>query len=84
MYTLTIPTKSLDTLAWLAARGYDAGFSDLAEFTSETDGKLTMTLRESDAWQWLENIEADPYAFLTCCGDSDLSDALLNLWQAII
>ena len=84
MYTLTIPTKSLDTLAWLAARGYDAGFHELAEFTAETDGRLTLTLSEPDAWQFVENIEADPHAFLTCCGDRDLCDALVNLWQSIV
>lgn len=84
MYTLTINANSLPTLEWLAARGYDAGVYKSLELEQETEKTLTYFLSESMAWEFLESFEDDPSAFLSCCGDSELSQALISLLMSIV
>ena len=84
MYTLTINASSLPTLDWLAARGSDAGVDKSLELEKETSETLTYSLSEPMAWESLESLEDDPDAFLSCCGDSELSQALISLLMSIV
>ena len=84
-YTVRILNSDLPTLAWLSARGYDGGFSDLASYNfEETATESTFTFSEQEAWKFSDNINDDPDAFLSCCGSSTLADALIGFWNRIV
>jgi hypothetical protein len=85
-YTVTMPRKSLATLEWLSARGYDANFLNLAARTDDDDngGWVSFGLTEPEAWVFSSNVESDGHAFLTCNADQPLADALLGLLGRIV
>ena len=74
------------TLRWLADRGYDGGFLQLAGVEEELpDGRIVMgALTESEAWQFRENVDEDPGAFLSSSGSRTLNDKLLGLYDGIV
>ena len=84
-YTVTMPRKSIDTLEWLNARGYDGNFARLATLVDDENGTFaTFALSESEAWVFASNVECDGHAFLTCNADAALSDALFGLLARIV
>ena len=84
-YQVTMPRKSLATLDWLNARGYDANFRNLATLEDDENGTFaTFTMSEAEAWVFASNVESDGHAFLTCNADAELSDALFSLLGRIV
>lgn len=99
-YTVRIiGERDHETLLWLSKRGYDAGFYDLATLEQiedpdgaeieEPDGERpdavrVYSLTEPDAWQFKENYDADPDAFLACCGSDTLQGALVTFLDSIV
>lgn len=85
-YTIRIPVSSIPTLGWLADHGYDAEFCKLAKLDNEcdVDGCAVYEMTEPDAWSFHNNVASDYDAFLSCCGDSRLSEILLDLYGRIV
>lgn len=84
-YNITISKDQMQTLEWLADRGYDARFLDLSQCDNVNEnGNCSFYLSEVDAWEWKEEIEADIDAFLTCCGDDNLIEKLHSLMNRIV
>mgnify|MGYP006346758721 CR=1 FL=1 len=84
-YTVTFPRKSMATLEWLAARGYDGNFLALATPVDDENGTYaSFTLSESEAWVFSTNAESDGESFLACNADAPLADALLGLLGRIV
>ena len=87
-YTVTIETeRDFETLLWLSAHGYDAGLYGHADELLEEDeatGRRVYGLSEPSAWEFASDVEADPDAFLACCGSPTLSAALLLLLGSIV
>lgn len=86
-YRVQIETeRDMETLYWLAARGYDGGIWDATEEIEEHEGseRVTLVIPEHAAWTVSETIEADPHAFLACCGSRTLSEALIGFWGSIV
>lgn len=84
VYKVEIPNKSLRTLEWLSERGYDANFYNLGTMTEETETHTTFSFTEPEAWVFNSNSECDGEAFLSCCVDSDLIEALLGFVNRIV
>lgn len=78
--------RDLETLYWLSDRGYDGGVLNAAEEIEEDPGgeRVTLVIPEHAAWEISDTIEADPDAFLACCGSPTLSEALIGLWESIV
>lgn len=86
-YRVQIETeRDMETLHWLAARGYDGGIWDATEELEEHEGseRVTLVIPEHAAWTVSETIEADMDAFLACCGSRTLSEALIVFWESIV
>lgn len=81
-YEIEVPNESMETLRWLSVHGYDAGFYDLGTMTDETETHTVFSFTEPDAWQF--NEESQDEAFLACCGDRALADALLGFVNKIV
>ena len=90
-YIIKIETeRDWETLHWLAGRGYDG---DIVEHSSLEVGGYNddyewepaeLHLTEPEAWSVQEAIEADPDAFLSCCGSDSLARALIDFWTSIV
>ncbi len=73
------------TLEWLRDHGYDAGFLDLATFRGRDDkGNFVYTFTEPQAWEFRDEIEEDPSAFLACNGSDTLNSSLLEFEDSIV
>lgn len=92
-YIFRLDQGDYDTLCWLNARGYDAGLLQLAQLTHSPGDcdhgdacalPYIFELAESDSWEWREQIDADPHAYLTCNGSRTLSEELARLENSII
>ena len=80
--------RELATLEWLAARGYDGGFLDLARRSGLErelpDGRIEFGLYEPEAWEFNDNVDQDPDAFLASSGSQTLNEKMLRLLDSII
>lgn len=78
--------REFATLQWLAERGYDGGLLDLAGVEEELpNGDILLgALRESEAWEFHENVEEDPHAFLTSSGAAGLNQKMWQLLDSIV
>lgn len=91
-YVVTIETdRDGLTLDWLADHGYDGSFlehADIIESGEDEDGyvvaPIVYGLSEPAAWTFREDVEADPGAFLACCGSHSLRTALEALLSEIV
>jgi len=96
-YTVRIVgERDYATLCWLSDHGYDAGFLELATLERvetpdgteiDDDGSDTVRvygLSEPEAWNFKDEYDADPCAFLACCGSSTLTEALVRLLDCIV
>lgn len=83
-YSVTLSAADVETLRWLDAHGYTGNFLDHATLLDEDENGATFGLTEPEAWGWTEDIEADPHAFLTCCGSDTLVEALWKLCDRIV
>jgi hypothetical protein len=91
-YTVTIETeRDYETLKWLADHGYDGSLmanSEVSDDSNEHGGwfcaPYVLGLTQLQAWAFSEYVDDDLDAFLSCCGSSTLSDALIDLWQSIV
>jgi len=97
-YTVKIRATDIDTLLWLADRGYDGDFWKLSSLShyegpdgmerdadqeNDSDTVWVFTLSEPDAWEFQANVNEDPYAFLACNGSETLAEALCGLLNEI-
>ena len=87
-FFVSIRQSDQETLEWLYARGYDAGFLDQAELVDESSNNGVRVnvygLTEASAWAVNDAVKEDPVAFLTCCGSDTLSGALLAFVDSIV
>ena len=83
-YEVTIHGGDYETLNWLADRGYDARFCDLAEEAEEVPGGSVWRFTEPQAWEFRDEVDSDPHAFLTSCGSDRLARAMLGFLEAIV
>lgn len=79
MYKLKLNSKEVETLGWLADRGYfptelyDGMFLDEGEDEPSIDRESTYIIPEHIAWSLLELRDSDSDAYLSCLGDPLLS-----------
>jgi hypothetical protein len=93
-YIVTIETeRDYETLKWLADHGYDGSLMANSVLSDDSavdeDGEFhcapyVLGLTQLQAWAFSEYVDDDLDAFLSCCGSSTLSDALIDLWQSIV
>lgn len=82
MYELRLTDREVDTLGWLADRGYFPELLFDEMFTSENDPELYL-IPEHAAWSLIDLRENDPDAYLSCLGDPLLSK-IIKLEQDIV
>ena len=78
--------REFATLEWLADRGYDGDLLRLSGVEEEApDGSVLLgALTEAEGWQFNENVEEDPHAFLTSNGSAGLHEKMYRLLDSII
>ena len=81
-----LTAREFATLEWLADRGYDGDLLRLAGVDDEAaDGSIRLgALTEAEAWQFNENVEEDPHAFLSSNGSASLREKMYRLLDAIV
>lgn len=64
MYTITLTAEEYRSACYMAARGYLGELTDHAtdETWNDDESEVTLTFRESDAWQVQQVCEGDPHA----------------------
>jgi hypothetical protein len=85
-YELKLTDAEVNTLAWLADRGYfPTEIYDNMQLIDTHDGieESTWTFPEHIAWSLLELREEDPDAYLACLGEPLLSK-ILELEENIV
>lgn len=94
-YSLTLTEHELESLHWLAARGYfptdladhlSTQLTEQAEENSTHDRhrtEYTLPIPEHVAWSLIMLREEDPDAYLACLG-GDLLDRVLKLESEIV
>ena len=73
------------TLSWLSDHGYDAGILDAVVSCERDDGLIGLSgIPESVAWGIRDAIDADPHAWLACCGSRSLAEKLNTFVESIV
>lgn len=85
VYSVTVPIDWVSDVSWHDARGYTADLFKHATIEEDEDREIAIVgfTSEGDAWEWQEEIEADPHAF----GSSMSSEAfqpMRELWGQIV